>query len=481
MTVRTRIRNRVSPLRPATAALALALALGQPAGPLAAQDGGLAETPLEGAIAVAQLTPEVPADAGPAPEPAPQPLPAPPSVPAGPTPEQLAGAALDAAPVWDGHNDTPIQLRARFRNLIGAFDFFDTRDTGLEGPIPRPMQTDLARLRQGRVGAQFWSVFVTADLPEAEAVQAVLEQIDVARRLVARYPQDLEMAYSADDVARIMSEGRIASLLGMEGGHSIGSSLAVLRQMYALGARYMTLTHNKNTPWADSATDSPVHGGLTDFGRDVVLEMNRLGMLVDLSHVSDDTARDALEVTQAPVMFSHSGARAVGPSPRNLPDDILALVRANGGIVMAIALPAYLTGPAVDHAGLLAAQKDAAKAAFPDDPDAARAQADGWLAANPAPVVNLSSVADHIDHLVAIAGIEHVGIGGDYDGMPSGPTGMEDVSGYPALFAELARRGYTQDDLEKIASGNMMRVMRAVEAYAAQHRGEAPLESPVAD
>lgn len=458
-----------------------------PASSAAAQDaGGLAEVPLEGAMVVDMLSPEPERQSAPeaeapsVPEPPPQTTPAA-SVQAGPTPEQIARAALAAAPIWDGHNDTPIQLRARLRNLIGTFDFFDTRDAGLDGPVPHPMHTDLTRLRQGRVGAQFWSVFVTADLPEPEAVQATLEQIDVAKRLVARYPQDLEMAFGADDVARIMGEGRIASLLGMEGGHSIGSSLAVLRQMYLLGARYMTLTHSKNTPWADSATDAPVHGGLTDFGRDVVLEMNRLGMLVDLSHVSDDTARDALEVAQAPVMFSHSGARAVGPHARNLPDDILALLKANDGIVMAIALPAYLTGPASDHAAAMAAQKDAARAVHPDDPVAARALVDAWLTANPAPVVTISDLADHIDHLVTVAGIDHVGIGGDYDGMPSGPVGMEDVSGYPALFAELARRGYAQGDLEKIASGNMMRVMRAVEAHAALHREDAPLENPVGD
>ena len=265
------------------------------------------------------------------------------------TPEQVAEAALRAAPVWDGHNDVPIQLRGRYHNVIAGFDFADTGRTGDPAAAgtfrARPMHTDLARLRKGHVGAQFWSVFVSADLPEAEAVQATLEQIDVTRRLVARYPADLQWALTAADVERAMARGRIASLIGMEGGQSIGSSLGVLRQMYALGVRYMTLTHAKNTPWADSATDRPAHGGLTDFGKDVVREMNRLGMLVDLAHVSEATMLDALDVARAPVIFSHSGARAVNGHARNVPDNVLEKLRANGGIVMAVALPSYVSEP----------------------------------------------------------------------------------------------------------------------------------------
>lgn len=400
------------------------------------------------------------------------------------TPEQTAEAALRAAPVWDGHNDTPIQLRGRFGNVIANFDFRDTTNTGsaqAEGTWKgRTMHTDLTRLRKGHLGAQFWSVYVTADMPEAEAVQATLEQIDVTKRLVARYPGDMALALTADDVEKAMRQGRIASLMGMEGGHSIGSSLGVLRQMYALGARYMTLTHSENTPWADSATDKPEHDGLTDFGRQVVREMNRIGMLVDLSHVSEATMTDALDVAQAPVIFSHSGARAVDAHPRNVPDSVLKRMPENGGIVMAVAYPSFVSEERRQWSASLEGEAARAKALFPGDPEAVKQHVESWKQANPEPHATVAQMADHIDHIREVAGIDHIGIGGDYDGMATGPDGMEDVSGYPALFAELARRGYSQADLEKIASRNMMRVLRAVEAYARAHAGDPPIETPVA-
>ena len=399
------------------------------------------------------------------------------------TPEQVAEAALRAAPVWDGHNDVPIQLRGRYRNVIARFDFADTGRTGDPAAAgtfrARPMHTDLGRLRKGHVGAQFWSVFVSADLPEAEAVQATLEQIDVTRRLVARYPADLQWALTAADVERAMARGRIASLMGMEGGQSIGSSLGVLRQMYALGVRYMTLTHAKNTPWADSATDRPAHGGLTDFGKDVVREMNRLGMLVDLAHVSEATMLDALDVARAPVIFSHSGARAVNGHARNVPDDVLEKLRANGGIVMAVALPSYVSEPVRQWQADRKGEEARLQSLWQGQPDAVAAGLAVWDEAHPEPKATVAELADHIDHLRQVAGIDHIGIGGDYDGMATGPVGMEDVAGYPALFVELARRGYSQADLEKIASRNMLRVLRAAESYAAAHRADPPIESPV--
>lgn len=393
------------------------------------------------------------------------------------SPEDTAGAALEAAPVWDGHNDVPGQLRTRLGNRIEEFDFHDT----LKGPLgpndTAPMQTDLNRLRKGHVGAQFWSVYVTASQPEPQAVQATLEQIDVTRRLVAANSDTMALALTSKDVERAMKAGKIASLIGMEGGHSVGSSLAVLRQMYALGARYMTITHTKNTPWADSATDAPLNHGLSDFGRDVVREMNRLGMLVDLGHVSAETMHDALDVAQAPVIFSHSGARAIDGHARNVPDDVLVRLRENGGIVMVVALRSYVSEAVRQWSAASAAEQARLKELFPGDPDMVLAGVNAWKAANPAPAVTVSNVADHIDHIRQVAGIDHIGIGGDYDGMPTGPDGMEDVSGYPNLFVELARRGYSQGDLEKIASRNMMRVLKAAEAYASAHAADPPIET----
>lgn len=395
------------------------------------------------------------------------------------TPEQVAEAALAAAPVWDGHNDVPEQLRNRRKDMIADFDFRDTTGTADPAAGKQAMHTDLARLRRGKVGAQFWSVWVSPLLTDQQAVQAVLEQIDVTRRLIARYPGELRFATTADEVEKAMRAGKVASLIGMEGGHSIGDSLAVLRQMYALGARYMTLTHFRNTAWADSANDKPEHDGLTDFGRDVVREMQRIGMLVDLSHVSEATMLDALEVAKAPVMFSHSGARAVASHPRNVPDAVLDRLKANGGIVMVVTLPSYVSDAVRDWSSRRAGEAARLEALHVGDPEAAKAALDAWVKANPAPRATIAQLADHVDHIVRRIGIDHVGIGADFDGMASTTAGMDDVSGYPALFVELARRGYSQADLEKIASRNMLRVLRAAEAYAAAHRNDPPIESPV--
>ena len=399
---------------------------------------------------------------------------------AGQSPEAVAEAALAAAPVWDGHNDAPIQLRSRFGNVINDFDFADTTGTGATSEDGGAMHTDLARLAKGRVGAQFWSVYVSAELAEPDAVVATVEQIDVTKRLIARYPDRLALALSAADVERALAEGRIASLIGMEGGHSIASSLAVLRQMYDLGARYMTLTHSRNTSWADSASVAPQHGGLTEFGEQLVREMQRIGMLVDLSHVSEQTMVDALRVARAPVIFSHSGVRGATDHPRNVPDEVLRQVRDNGGIVMVVGYPSYLDEELRQWTASRAGEDARLRSLHQGDPQAVEAGLAQWEARHSRPEATVADMAAHIDHVRQVAGIDHIGLGGDYDGMESGPAGMEDVSGYPALFTELARRGYSQGDLEKIASRNMMRVLKAAEAYAATRRSDAPIETPVA-
>jgi membrane dipeptidase len=397
------------------------------------------------------------------------------------TPEEVATAALREAPVWDGHNDVPEQLRDRRGNVLAGFDFTDTRNEPDGKGGTSPMHTDFPRLAQGKVGAQFWSVYVSADLPEPQAVVATLEQIDVTKRLIARYPDRLALALTAADVERAMKQGKIASLIGMEGGHSIDGSLGVLRQMFDLGARYMTLTHSKNNGWADSSSVAPKHDGLTDFGRDVVREMQRIGMLVDLSHTSEATQMGALDVARAPVIFSHSGARGVDGHNRNVPDTVLARLKDNGGIVMVVALPSYVSEQRRQWGALRAGEQRTLETLWPANPDEVTKGLAAWDAAHPEPKATIPDMADHIDHIRRVAGIDHIGLGGDYDGMDIGPVGMEDVSGYPRLFVELARRGYSQGDLEKIASRNMMRVLRAAEAYAAAHRGDAPIEHPVTE
>ena len=393
------------------------------------------------------------------------------------TPEQIAAAALDAAPVWDGHNDVPGQLRGRYGNLIADFDFADT--TQGEEWHAGEMHTDLERLERGRVGAQFWSVYTSASLEEPVAVQTTIEQIDVLKRLIAANSDNLALALTADEVEAAMAQGKIASLIGMEGGHSIGSSLGVLRQMYDLGARYMTLTHSVNTSWADSATDDPEHDGLTEFGEQVVRDVARLGMLIDLSHVSEASMLDALDATDAPVIFSHSGARAVTGHARNVPDSVLARLPEQGGIVMVVGLPGYISEELRQHNAARGGEMARLQSLWQGQPDRVTAAMAEWDQANPAVLSTISDMADHVDHVRAVAGIEYIGIGADYDGMTTGPAGMEDVSGYPALFEELARRGYSQGDLEKIASRNMMRMMREAEAYAAGQAALAPIEAPV--
>lgn len=397
------------------------------------------------------------------------------------SPEAVAEAALRASPVWDGHNDVPEQLRGRFGDLINDFDFTDTTGTGPTDPEHkgRVMHTDLARLAQGHVGAQFWSVWVDTAQTEPEAVVATMQQIDVIKRLIARYPDRLALALTADDVQREMAEGKVAGLIGMEGGHSIDGSLGVLRQMYDLGARYMTLTHSKSTAWADSASVDPQHDGLTEFGVQVVREMQRIGMLVDLSHVSPATMNDALDIAQAPVIFSHSGARAISDHSRNVPDQVLARLKDNGGIVMVVALPGYLNETVRQWNAAKAGEEARLKSLWQGNPDGVKDGLAEWERLNPQPKASFADMADQIDHIREVAGIDHIGLGGDYDGMDTGPAGMEDVTGYPVLFRELAQRGYSQADLEKIASRNMMRVLRAAEAYAAAHRDDPPIETRV--
>ncbi len=394
------------------------------------------------------------------------------------SPEKMAQEVLAKSPVFDGHNDVPWALRARVGNVIGDFDFRDTsqrQDAG-EGK----MHSDLLRLRAGRVGAQFWSVYVPSNANEQISVQQTIEQIDVMKRLIAKYPKDLGLAQNSGELEAQMKAGKIAGMLGIEGGQSIGSSLAVLREMYGMGVRYMTLTHGKNTPWADSATDAPQHGGLTDFGRQVVREMNRLGMIVDLSHVSADTMRDALAVTKAPVMFSHSGVRAVNDHVRNVPDDVLPLVKANGGIIMVVFLPSFLDSEVSDYDYRRAGEEARVKYQYRGSPEKVVEAMKAWDGANPLPLTDAAKVADHIDYIKRSIGIDHIGLGGDYDGMDSGPLHMEDVRGYPVLFTELAKRGYSAEEMRKIASGNMMRVLKGVEAYAAlsAKQGAAAEETP---
>jgi len=376
---------------------------------------------------------------------------------------------LREVPLIDGHNDVPWQYR-KHSNDFSAIDL--ERDTSRLDP---PMATDIARLREGCVGGQFWSVYVPTTLTGADAVQATLEQIDVVHRMCARYPGTFELALTADDVERIQREGKIASLIGMEGGHSINNSLGTLRMMYRLGARYLTLTHVKNTDWADAAGDEPVHHGLTPFGEDVVREMNRLGMLVDLSHVTDDTMRAALRVTRAPVIFSHSSARALCDHVRNVPDDVLRMTATNGGVVMVCFLPAYTTETERKDDVARHAERKRLEQLQGDNELAIRDGLAAWRKLNPDPhAAALVDVADHIDHIRKVAGVDHLGLGSDFDGFSGGIRGLEDVSKYPDLLAELLRRGYSREDIKKIAGLNLLRVLRGVERVAKEMQAAAP-------
>jgi len=386
---------------------------------------------------------------------------------------------LRETPLIDGHNDLPWEIRERFKSDLNAIDL--KSDTS-KLPFPAdgaPLMTDILRLRAGQVGGQFWSVWVPTDIKGFEAVQATLEQIDLVKRMAARYPADLEMAYTAADIRRIHKAGKIACMIGIEGGHQINNSLAVLRQMYDLGARYMTLTHTSNTGWADSATDAPAHHGLTPFGEEVVREMNRLGMLIDLSHVSPDTMRSALAVSAAPVIFSHSSARALVDHPRDVPDDILKTVAADGGVVMATFAPGYVSEARNRWDADYAAEQTRFNSPpyvglYIGQPDRAKAALAAWEQAHPKPEVTLSQVADHIEHIRQVAGIDHVGIGSDFDGIGDAPVGLEGVNRYPALLEELMRRGWTDADIAKLAGGNVLRVMAAAEQVAQKLRAERP-------
>jgi membrane dipeptidase len=370
-------------------------------------------------------------------------------------------ALLRSQPVIDGHNDLLWEARQRV-----GYDF-DRLDVGGDCPT----HTDLPRLRRGGVGGQFWSVFVPASLTGDDALSATLEQVDAGHQLVARYAGELAFARTPEEVGRAWESGRIASMLGAEGGHSINSSLATLRMLHVLGVRYLTLTHNSNVPWADSATDEPAAGGLTRFGVEVVREMNRIGMLVDLSHVSPDTMRDALTATEVPVIFSHSSARAVCDSPRNVPDDVLETLRANNGVCMVTFVPMFVNPDAAAWRAELTAAA-ASQGITPANADEYSAFTDDWRGKNPTPKATLEDVVRHVEHVREVAGVDNVGLGGDYDGTSTLPEGLEDVSGYPRLLAALADRGWSDAELGKLASGNVLRVWRDAESGAHELQGQ---------
>jgi membrane dipeptidase len=387
------------------------------------------------------------------------------SLAATPETESVARARLERSlartPLIDGHNDLAWELRSRLGDKAALIDL--RRGAGA-------LMTDIPRLRKGLVGGQFWSVWIPPEVQGPAAIQETIEQIDLVKTLVSRYPADLDMAYSAGDVERIHASGRIASLIGIEGGHQIDNSIPALRQMYALGARYMTLTHTRTTDWADSATDTPRHHGLTPFGRDVVREMNRLGMLVDLAHVSEETMKDALRTTQAPVIFSHSSARALVDNARDVSDDVLRLVAANGGVVMVNFYPGFVSNARFQWSAARAGEQARLNApTFGLDlgqPEKAAAALAAWEKTHPEPPVGITDVADHIDHIRAVAGVDHVGLGSDFDGIPETPTGLDGVDKFPDLLLELMRRGWSDADIAKVAGGNILRVMTVAEGVA---------------
>jgi membrane dipeptidase len=375
---------------------------------------------------------------------------------------ERAKRLLREVPVIDGHNDYPMAVREKAN---GDLDKFDIRQS-------QPgLMTDIARLKAGGVGGQFWSVYVPVELKGADAVSATLDQIDIVHRMMVKYSSAFALALTADDVEKIQKQGKIASLIGVEGGHCINNSLGVLRMFFRLGARYMTLTHSSNTAWADSATDTPTTNGLTAFGQDVVREMNRLGMLVDLSHVSAATMAAAIKVSQAPVIFSHSSTRALVDHPRDVPDDILRQLPQNGGIVMITFVPGFVSQAVRDYGMRETDQEKKVTAELKGDAAAVKKAMDDWRAANPSPRATLSQVADHIDHARSVAGIDHIGLGSDFDGITSVVAGLEDVSTYPQLIKELLRRGYTDEDIKKIAGRNILRVMRQAETVAQRMQG----------
>jgi membrane dipeptidase len=362
-----------------------------------------------------------------------------------------------AAIVVDGHNDLPWQYREKKDLSFSAIDIAKPQ---------KALHTDIPRLRQGGVGAQFWSAFVpSSSMKSGTAVKLTLEQIDVILRFVHRYPDTFEMAYSPADIERIHKEGKIASLIGVEGGHSIDNSLGVLRMLYALGVRYMTLTHSETLDWADSATDKPKNHGMNEFGRNVVREMNRLGMLVDLSHVSPEVMRQAIEVSKAPVIFSHSSAFALAPHPRNVPDDVLKQVKQNGGVVMVNFFSGFITPEGARASQEMFSTYRTLREQIKDDQELQRAF-EQWRKEHPMPTGSVHTVVDHIVHIIKVAGIDHVGLGSDFDGITSVPTQLEDVSRYPYITQELLNRGYKEEEIRKVLGGNLLRVFRAAEAAA---------------
>ena len=384
----------------------------------------------------------------------------------------LVTSVLRAHPVWDGHNDLPWAMREQVGYDCSVLDLAVLDDR---------THTDIPRLRAGGVGAQFWSVFVPAPLAGDSAVAATLEQVDFVHQMTQRYAADLSLALTADDVDAAWSHGKIASLLGAEGGHSIGSSLGTLRMLYAVGVRYLTLTHNDNVPWADSATDEPVLGGLSEFGREVVREMNRLGMLVDCSHVSADTMRDALATSSAPIIFSHSSARAVCDHPRNVPDDVLTSLATQGGVCMVTFVPKFVS-PTVREWDLAAAEEARAEGIDPANFTEYLAFCIRRREREPQPVATIADVVAHCEHVREVAGIEHIGLGGDYDGVDLLPEGLDDVSGYPALLDALADKGWSADDLGALTSGNIRRVLADAEDVArAEQQRRDPSLATIAD
>jgi membrane dipeptidase len=361
--------------------------------------------------------------------------------------------------VFDGHNDLPWEMRTQ---ASGDFSKRDIRD------LQPKMHTDIPRLRKGGVGAQFWSVYVPAETAkEGKALAQTLEQIQLVKTMIARYADVFEQARTADDVERIVKSGKIASLIGVEGGHSIEDSIQNLRRLHELGAGYMTLTHSDTLAWADAATDTARHQGLSAFGEEVVREMNRLGMLVDLSHVSDETMKDAIRVSKAPIIYSHSSARAIAKHPRNVPDDVLQLVKQNGGIVMVNFFPGFIVPRSAEIMAKMFDKRRELRAAFPNDEDFKREQK-RWEMDNPYPTGSIHDVVDHIEHIARLIGVEHIGLGSDYDGIPRTPKQLEDVSTYPLITQELLNRGYKPADIHKIMSGNILRVMRAAEKVSAE-------------
>lgn len=372
---------------------------------------------------------------------------------------------LKKTPLVDGHNDIAEQLADKYqRSIEGLASGTDKRE--------KPLMTDMARLRRGHVGAQFWSVYIDGTKTGDAAIRETIQQIDIVRRMIEDYPNDLELAATANDVGRIHRQGKIASMIGVEGGRQMGGSLAALRQFYNLGARYLTLTHNQTTEWADSATDEPKYDGLSPFGVTVVKEMNRLGMLVDLSHVSPATMKDAIAASRAPVIFSHSSARGVAGHPRNVPDEILSQLPGNGGVVMVNFVPSFLSDAVWRHGADRSAEEARLKAIHRASKAEVGAGLKAWDAAHPVPAVTVADVANHVEHIVKVAGNDHVGIGGDFDGIDSTPEGLTGVGDYPNLFAELIRRGWSDENLAKLAGGNVLRALRQAEAVAASMKGE---------